>query len=124
MRILVVDDSGTMRRIIKNALIAIGLTDVVEAEDGKEGLHSFESHSFDLVITDWNMPEVCGLTLIQEIRKKSRVPILMVTTVAHRTEVIKALKAGVNNYMIKPMRPEVLKEKLVQMFPNQVNWPA
>ena len=114
MKFLVVDDSSTMRRIIANTLKKIGYGDILEAEDGREALKKLSENQVDLVITDWNMPNMDGLTLVQEIRggANKTLPILMVTTNAAKTDVIQALKAGVNNYVVKPMTPETLEEKI------------
>jgi two-component system chemotaxis response regulator CheY len=116
MRFLVVDDSPTMRRIVINALKAFGWTDVVEAGDGQEGLDKLNSGEVvDFVITDWNMPNMSGLDLTKAIRSDERykhLPILMVTTRGLKADIIEALKAKVNNYVVKPFTPAVLKEKM------------
>ncbi len=116
MKLLVVDDSSTMRRIIKNTLARIGHKDVLEAENGKEAWHIMQENSdIDVLITDWNMPEMNGLELVKKVRAESKyedLPIIMVTTEGGKKEVITALKAGVNNYIVKPFTPQVLKEKL------------
>lgn len=120
MKVLLADDSGTMRRIIRNALVAIGINDVVEAEDGLDAWERFQIDEYGLVITDWVMPELSGLQLVHAIRRVSSVPILMVTTVANRHDVMAALRAGVSNYVVKPMRPETLHEKITAMFPQGI----
>lgn len=116
MRLLVVDDSSTMRRIIRNTLERLGHTDVVEAEHGMEAWEKLSvDESIKVVITDWNMPEMNGLDLVKKIRAEKKyedMPIIMVTTEGGKAEVITALKAGVNNYIVKPFTPQVLKEKL------------
>ncbi len=116
MRIITVDDSSTMRRIIKNTLKRIGYGDeIVEAENGKEALGILSNNEVDLIITDWNMPVMDGLTFVKKIRANSKfddVPIIMVTTEAAKEDIITALKAGVNNYIVKPFTPQVLKEKI------------
>lgn len=114
MKFLVVDDSSTMRRIICNTLKKIGYEDIIQAEDGKDALKQLGEHNVDLLITDWNMPNMDGLTLVQEVRSgpNKTLPILMVTTNAAKEDVIQALKAGVNNYVVKPMTPETLEEKI------------
>jgi two-component system chemotaxis response regulator CheY len=116
MKFLVVDDSSTMRRIIKNILTRLGYKDVVECEDGKQGWKVLEENNdIDVLITDWNMPNMSGLELVKRVRAKSKykdMPILMVTTEDGKTEVITALKAGVNNYIVKPFTPPILKKKL------------
>ena len=117
MKILVVDDSNTMRRIIINTLKKIGYSDNIEAGDGREALKKLEEGGFGLVITDWNMPGMDGLNLTKNIRTaNAEIPILMVTTMAAKEDIIEALKAGVNNYVVKPMSPEVLEEKLNSIF--------
>ncbi len=116
MKLLVVDDSSTMRRIIKNTLARIGHKDVLEAEHGLEAWKIMQENSdIDVLITDWNMPEMNGLELVKKVRAESKyedLPIIMVTTEGGKKEVITALKAGVNNYIVKPFTPQVLKEKL------------
>lgn len=115
MTFLVVDDSPTMRRIVCNALREIGYTDVVEASDGNDALEKLEQESIDFVITDWNMPNMNGLELTKAIRSHARfenLPILMVTTRGMKEDVIAAMQARVNNYIVKPFTPEVLREKI------------
>ncbi len=115
MIFLVVDDSPTMRRIVINALKTFGYTDVVEAGDGQEALIKLKSGKVDFVITDWNMPVMSGLELTRAIRGDaalSHLPILMVTTRGLKQDIIEALKAKVNNYVVKPFTPQVLKEKM------------
>lgn len=116
MKLLVVDDSSTMRRIIKNTLARLGHKDILEGADGVEGWSALDSNpDIDMLITDWNMPEMNGLELVLKVRADSRfkdLPIIMVTTEGGKAEVITALKAGVNNYIVKPFTPQVLKEKL------------
>ena len=116
MKLLVVDDSSTMRRIIKNTLARLGYKDVLEGADGVEGWNSLDSNpDVEMLITDWNMPEMNGLELVKKVRADDRfkdLPIIMVTTEGGKAEVITALKAGVNNYIVKPFTPQVLKEKL------------
>ncbi len=120
MRLLVVDDSSTMRRIIKNTLARLGYEDVVEGEDGVQGWSALDSDpEIKMLITDWNMPEMNGLELVKKTRADSRftdLPIIMVTTEGGKAEVITALKAGVNNYIVKPFTPQVLKEKLAAVL--------
>jgi len=118
MKILIVDDSSTMRRIISNTLKKIGYTDLIEAGDGKEALARMNEHVFNLIVTDWNMPNMDGLEFTRAVRAGAQgsVPILMVTTNAAKTDVIEALKAGVNNYVVKPMTPETLEEKIKAIF--------
>ncbi|MCL2039494.1 MAG: response regulator [Bacteroidetes bacterium] len=116
MRFLVVDDSPTMRRIVINALKTFGHTEIVEAGDGQEAFTKLATGEVvDFVITDWNMPEMSGLELTKSIRGDDRfkhLPILMVTTRGLKADIIEALKAKVNNYVVKPFTPAVLKEKM------------
>ena len=116
MKLLVVDDSSTMRRIIKNTLSRLGCNDVLEAEHGVEAWQIMDkTPDINVLITDWNMPEMNGLELVRKVRAEKKydsMPIIMVTTEGGKTEVITALKAGVNNYIVKPFTPQVLKEKL------------
>jgi two-component system, chemotaxis family, chemotaxis protein CheY len=112
-KVLVVDDSGTMRKIIIRSLNAVGFTDTVEAGDGNEGLAAFKTSTPDLVLTDWNMPNKTGIELAREIRALgSKVPIFMITTEAERSRVLEAVQAGVSDYLVKPFTPDGLREKL------------
>jgi two-component system chemotaxis response regulator CheY len=118
MKFLVVDDSLTMRRIIVNALQRIGYTDTVEAGDGKEALEKFDG-TIGFVITDWNMPSMSGVEFARAVRSNSAgasVPILMVTTRGAREDIVAAVEAGVNNYILKPFTPSVLKEKIDRLL--------
>ena len=118
MKFLVVDDSLTMRRIIINALQRIGYNDAVEASDGKEALDKFDA-SIGFVITDWNMPNMSGIEFARAIRSdavRGSVPILMVTTRGAREDIVSAVEAGVNNYILKPFTPSVLKEKIDRLL--------
>lgn len=115
MKVLVADDSGVMRKIIVRSLNSVGVSECVEAANGKEALDLFHSDSFDLVLTDWNMPEMNGLELVTELRASgTTVPIIMVTTEAQKGQVIKAIEAGVTDYLTKPFDNEVLRSKLDQ----------
>ena len=125
MKLLVVDDSSTMRRIIKNTLSRLGYEDVLEGEDGLQGWTVLnENTDIGMLITDWNMPEMNGLELVKKVRADARfsdLPIIMVTTEGGKAEVITALKAGVNNYIVKPFTPQVLKEKLAAVLGTEGN---
>lgn len=113
MKFLVVDDSPTMRRIVNNSLKGLGYTDVIEAEDGKDALAKIEG--IDFIITDWNMPVMTGLEFTKAVRaddKYKHLPILMVTTRGVKDDIVEALTARVNNYVVKPFTPQVLKEKI------------
>ena len=118
MKFLVVDDSVTMRRIIINALERIGYTDAVEAANGHEALGAFDE-SVGFIITDWNMPTMSGLEFARTVRATpfgQTIPILMVTTRGAREDIVAAVEAGVNNYILKPFTPSVLKEKIDRLL--------
>jgi two-component system, chemotaxis family, chemotaxis protein CheY len=115
MRFLIVDDSSTMRRIIINTLTKLGYADITEAGNGREGLEKLAQGGVDLIITDWNMPEMTGIDFIRNVRMKAEfrnVPVLMVTTNAAKDDIVEALKSGVNSYVVKPFTPETMKEKI------------
>ncbi len=115
MKFLVVDDSQTMRRIVNNALKSLGYEDIVEAEDGKDAITKLYGDKVDFVITDWNMPNMSGLEFTKAVRgdeQFANLPILMVTTRGMKEDVMEALQAKVNNYVVKPFTPQVLKEKI------------
>jgi len=120
LKFLVVDDSVTMRRIVANSLKAIGYESFVEAGDGREALSKLSADdSINFVITDWNMPEVSGLELVKSIRstdKFAKLPILMVTTRGLKEDIMEALQARVNNYIVKPFTPQILREKIDQIL--------
>ena len=118
MKFLVVDDSVTMRRIIVNSLQRIGYSQTVEAGDGEDALRQFDS-SIQFVITDWNMPIMSGIEFARSLRARAdgkHVPILMVTTRSMREDILTAVDAGVNNYILKPFTPPTLKEKIDQVM--------
>ena len=115
MKILVADDSSTMRRIILNCLRKAGYDQFVEAADGKEGLAQLKAESIDLVITDWNMPNMSGLQFLQEIRSSepfAKLPVIMVTTQSVSDDIKQAVQAGVNGYILKPFTPDAIKERV------------
>jgi len=119
MKILVVDDFSTMRRIIKNLLRDLEFTNIQEADDGSTALPMLKRGSFDFVVTDWNMPGMQGIDLLRAIRADpnlKNIPVLMVTAEAKKEQIIAAAQAGVNGYVIKPFTAAVLKEKLVKIF--------
>ncbi len=118
-RILVVNDSPTMRRIIINTLNKMGYTETTEASCGRDALSAMKEDSFNLVITDWSMPEMDGVTLTCTLRRSkefSSIPILMVTTRSTEEDIMAAVKAGVNGYLVKPFTVDMLKEKIEQIL--------
>jgi two-component system, chemotaxis family, chemotaxis protein CheY len=118
-KFLVVDDFSTMRRIVRNLLKELGYTNVDEAEDGQMALSKLRSEQFDFVITDWNMPVMDGLTMLQNIRADSalaKLPVLMVTAEAKKENIIAAAQAGANGYVVKPFTAATLDEKLSKIF--------
>jgi len=120
MKILVVDDFSTMRRIIRNLLKELGFTNVSEAEDGVEGLSKLRSEGdFEFVVSDWNMPNMTGIELLRNIRadaKLKHLPVLMVTAEAKRENIIEAAQAGASGYVVKPFTAATLDEKLQKIF--------
>jgi two-component system chemotaxis response regulator CheY len=117
--VLFAEDSPTMRRIITNSLRQVGFTEVIEAENGADALEKLAGRSVDLVVTDWNMPEMNGGELVKELRaipQYKDVPILMITTRGMQDDVMTAMKLGVNGYVVKPFTPEILQEKLRSMM--------
>lgn len=119
LKFLVVDDSVTMRRIVINSLKSLSYSDFVEAGDGKEALEKLGTdNNINFVITDWNMPVLSGLELVKAIRSHetlNKLPILMVTTRGVKEDILEALQARVNNYVVKPFTPQILKEKIDQI---------
>lgn len=119
MKILVVDDFSTMRRIIKNLLRDLGFANIQEADDGNTALPMLKQGDFDFVVTDWNMPGMQGIDLLRAIRADAslkHIPVLMVTAEAKKEQIVAAAQAGVNGYVIKPFTAATLKEKLVKIF--------
>lgn len=119
MKILVVDDFSTMRRIIKNLLKDLGFANIQEADDGSTALPMLQQGDFDFVVTDWNMPGMQGIDLLRAIRADANlkhIPVLMVTAEAKKEQIIAAAQAGVNGYVIKPFTAATLKEKLTKIF--------
>ena len=116
MKILLVDDSRTMRNIWKKVISQMPDTEIFEAGDGVEGLAAIAEHGpFDLALVDWNMPNMDGLTMVQKVRATDKKTVLMmVTTEAEKPRIIEAIKAGVNNYVVKPFTPDALMDKIAQ----------
>ena len=121
MKILVVDDFSTMRRIVRNLLVELGFSNplIQEADDGNNALTMLKSQPFDLVVTDWNMPNMTGIDLLRAIRAEPSLkgmPVLMVTAENNRDQIIAAAQAGVTGYIVKPFKAVTLKEKLTKIF--------
>jgi len=119
IKILVVDDFSTMRRIIKNLLKDLGFSNIQEADDGNTALPMLQQGGFDFVVTDWNMPGMQGIDLLKAIRaddKLKHLPVLMVTAEAKKEQIVAAAQAGVNGYVVKPFTAATLKEKLDKIF--------
>jgi two-component system chemotaxis response regulator CheY len=119
IKILIVDDFSTMRRIVKNLLNDLGFFNTAEADDGTTALEELRRNKYDLVITDWNMPGMAGIDLLKAVRADAtfaKIPVLMVTAEAKREQIIEAAQAGVNGYVIKPFTAGTLSEKLGKIF--------
>ncbi|MDX1800060.1 MAG: chemotaxis response regulator CheY [Marinobacter sp.] len=119
MKILIVDDFSTMRRIIKNLLRDLGFTNTDEADDGNSALPMLKSGKYDFLVTDWNMPGMSGFDLLKAVRADDSLktlPVLMVTAEAKRDQIVAAAQAGVNGYVVKPFTAAVLKEKIEKIF--------
>jgi len=119
IKILVVDDFKTMRKIIKNILTQLGFKNIIEADDGTTALELLKKQKVDLIISDWNMPKMNGLELLKSVRSDDNlkdIRFIMVTAEAQKESVIEAIKHGVNQYVVKPFTPETLKEKLEKVF--------
>jgi two-component system, chemotaxis family, chemotaxis protein CheY len=119
MKILVVDDFTTMRRIVKNLLKQLGFENIEEADDGQQAFLKLKEEKYNFIISDWNMPNMTGIELLQNVRSDLELkglPFLMVTAESEKEKVIEAIKSGVNNYIIKPFTAEILKEKMEKIF--------
>lgn len=113
IKVLVADDSGTMRKIIIRSLNAVGVTDVVEAADGTDAVEKFGQFEFDMVLTDWNMPGKTGIEVLKDIRATgSKIPVMLVTTEGEKQRVLEAIQAGVSDYLVKPFNADQLREKI------------
>jgi two-component system chemotaxis response regulator CheY len=122
-KILTVDDMATMRKIIKSILAQLGYKNVDEAENGVDALMKLKQQKYDLVLLDWNMPEMEGITMLKEMRKDPQlkdIPVIMVTAEAKKENVLQAIQAGANNYIVKPFKAETLKEKMDKVW-AQIN---
>ena len=121
LKFLVVDDFSTMRRIVRNLLKELGFSNVDEAEDGVAALQKLRGGSFGFVISDWNMPNMDGMTLLQTIRSEQalkKIPVLMVTAEAQKENIVAAAQAGASGYVVKPFTAAILEEKLNKIFQN------
>lgn len=119
MKVLVVDDFSTMRRIVKNLLRDLGFTNIQEADDGSTALPMLQGGSFDFVVTDWNMPGMQGIDLLKAIRADaslSHIPVLLITAEAKKEQIVMAAQAGVNGYIVKPFTAATLKTKIDKIF--------
>ena len=119
MKILIVDDFSTMRRIIKNLLRDLGFANTHEADDGLTALPMLQKDSFDFLVTDWNMPVMQGIDLLKAVRadpQLAKLPVLLVTAEARRDQIVVAAEAGVNGYIVKPFTAQTLKDKLDKIF--------
>jgi len=118
MKILVVDDSATIRQIVVKSLQALGLTEAREAADGRQALAALLHEDFDVILLDWNMPNLTGIETLRALRRAGcRTPVIMVTTEAEKSRVIEAIEAGANGYVIKPFSPHQLLEKVRHALP-------
>lgn len=119
MRVLVVDDFATMRRIIKNILRQLGFTNIVEADDGTTAWETLNKDNIDFIISDWNMPKMSGIELLRKVRSSEEfadLPFLMVTAEAQQENIIEAVQAKVSNYIVKPFTPDTLSQKIDKIF--------
>jgi len=120
MKILIVDDFSTMRRIVRNILKQLEYVNVEEAEDGDVAFEKLKESDYDFVITDWNMPNMTGLDLLKEIRANEKLKdlkVLLVTAEAEKENIVQAAQAGVNDYVVKPFTADVLEQKINKIFP-------
>jgi two-component system chemotaxis response regulator CheY len=119
MKVMIVDDFATMRRILRNILKQIGFKNIIEADDGKHALKELKKEKVDLIMCDWNMPEMPGIELLKNIRSDDElkeIPFVMVTAEAQKDNIIEAVKSGVSNYVVKPFTAETITEKLSKIF--------
>jgi len=119
IKILLVDDSSTMRRIQKNTLVKIGYSEIDEAEDGEDALKKITAKKYNLVLMDWNMPIMNGLDCLKKVKADDAlkdVPVIMVTSESEKSRIIEAIQAGASNYLVKPFQPDILKDKIIAVF--------
>ncbi len=119
MKVLIVDDFATMRRILRNILKQIGFTNITEADDGSTALKELKKEKYDLILCDWNMPEMPGIDLLNTMKSDDElkgIPFVMVTAEAQKDNIVGAVKAGVNSYIVKPFTAETISDKLKKVF--------
>ena len=119
MKVMIVDDFATMRRILRNILKQIGFKNIIEADDGKHALKELKKEKVDLIMCDWNMPEMPGIELLKNVRSDDElkeIPFVMVTAEAQKDNILEAVKSGVSNYVVKPFTAETITEKLSKIF--------
>ena len=118
-KVLIIDDMMTMRRLVKKALTSLGFSDITDAKDGAEAWNKLQEGSFQLIISDWNMPNLTGLELLRKVRadeKFAKLPFILLTAEADESQTVEANEAGVDNYIIKPFSADILKEKLTETY--------
>jgi two-component system chemotaxis response regulator CheY len=119
MKIMVVDDSGTMRTIQKRCLNKLNVTEILEAENGQQAFDLYEQNELDVILCDWNMPVMDGITFLRKLRAINKnIPFIMITTEAERSRVVEAIQSGVSDYLVKPFTQDALKDKLVKWVGN------
>lgn len=119
LKVLIVDDFATMRRIVKNILTQLGFKNFIEADDGSTAWDILQKEQVDFIVSDWNMPKMTGIELLKKVRADERfqnIPFLMVTAEAQKENIVEAVKARVSNYIVKPFTPETLSEKIEKIF--------
>ena len=119
MKVMIVDDFATMRRIVKNILTQLGFKNFIEADDGSTAWEILQKEKVDFIVSDWNMPKMTGIELLKKVRADERfkdLPFLMVTAEAQKENIVEAVKARVSNYIVKPFTPETLGEKIEKIF--------
>ncbi len=119
MKVMIVDDFATMRRIVKNILTQLGFKNFIEADDGSTAWEILQKEKVDFIVSDWNMPKMTGIELLKKVRADERfkdIPFLMVTAEAQKENIVEAVKAKVSNYIVKPFTPETLGEKIEKIF--------
>lgn len=122
MKALIVDDSRVMRKVLKGALSRLGITDVGEARDGRDAVKAVEHEDFDFVLMDWNMPNMLGIDAVRSIRNGgNKIPIMMVTTESEKQRVIEAIKAGADGFVVKPLHPATLVQKLQDFITQKLS---